>query len=226
MKIIKNNIAVFSISALMLASSAVSAGMNVDTEAKVDAGAVSQLNTAANLAVLGLAQEDALLLISAAKLRKGVAVTQVQTAKTSEGGQDSKKESGQSLSASELLERATELAGDNAGLLALIEDVRDIKARGRIGGAISGHDDRVRADSVDTYRMKFKGNRRAEVFVEGDGDTDLDLYIYDEDGNSICSDTDGTDTMLCRWTPSWTGEFRVRIKNLGDVYNDYTLYTN
>ncbi|BBB26733.1 hypothetical protein [Amphritea japonica] len=226
MKLLKNKMAIVSFSALVLASNPASAGMNVDTEAKADAGAVSQLNTASSLAALGLAQEDALLLISAAKLRKGVAITTVQAEKTSEGGEDSNKDSGVSLSASELLERATELAGDNAGLLALIEDVRDIKERGRIGGAVNGHDDRVRADSVDTYTMRFKGDRRAEVYVEGDGDTDLDLFIYDEDGNLICSDTDRTDQMLCRWTPSWTGKFRVRIKNLGDVYNDYTLYTN
>ena len=60
----------------------------------------------------------------------------------------------------------------------------------------------------------------------GDGDTDLDLYVYDENGNLIDKDIDSTDTMLCMWTPKWTGEFIIKIKNLGSVRNYYTLWTN
>jgi len=85
------------------------------------------------------------------------------------------------------------------------------------------HTDRVLAGYTDVYHEIFHSNETVNLWVSGDGDTDLDLYVYDENGNLICSDTDTTDEMLCSWTPRWTGEFRLEIVNLGDVYNQYTI---
>lgn len=82
----------------------------------------------------------------------------------------------------------------------------------------------VNAYTTDTYTVTFKGGEEATVLVSGDGDTDLDLYIYDENGNLIESDTDSLDTMLCSWTPKWTGKFKIKIKNLGSVKNYYTMW--
>jgi hypothetical protein len=82
----------------------------------------------------------------------------------------------------------------------------------------------VLAHSTDTYRVTFKAGVEAMVLVSGDGDTDLDLYIYDENGNLIDSDTDSMDTMICTWTPKWTGKFTIKIKNLGSVRNYYTMW--
>ena len=61
------------------------------------------------------------------------------------------------------------------------------------------------------------------VAILGDGDTDLDLYVYDENGNEIVSDTDGTDQCYVSWYPKWAGQFRIEIKNLGRVSNQYCL---
>ena len=83
--------------------------------------------------------------------------------------------------------------------------------------------ERVNAYSTDYYNVRFFGDEKAWVYVDGDGDTDLDLYIYDENGNLICSDTDYTDRMYCEWIPVWTGRFRIEIRNLGDVYNEYLI---
>ena len=88
------------------------------------------------------------------------------------------------------------------------------------------HLGRVQAESTDVYELTFVGGREATVLVEGDGDTDLDLYVVDESGNRICVDDDDTDLMICSWTPARTTEFRVAIRNLGDVYNEYTLSTS
>ena len=65
-----------------------------------------------------------------------------------------------------------------------------------------------------------------ESAVVGDGDCDLDLYIYDENGNIVASDTDYTDQCICRWVPSWTGKFIIRIVNRGYVYSNYIIATN
>ena len=87
-------------------------------------------------------------------------------------------------------------------------------------------DECVLAHSTDTYEVTFRAGREATVLVVGDGDTDLDLYIYVENGNLLDSDTDNLDTMVCSWTPRWTGTFTIKIKNLGSVRNYYTMWTN
>ena len=95
-------------------------------------------------------------------------------------------------------------------------------------GSRSGvnHSDIVRANETDVYNLYFRGGEEAIVIVSGDGDTDLDLYVYDENGNLIDSDTDRSDDCIVSWTPKWSGYFKIKIKNLGDVYNRYVLVTN
>lgn len=86
--------------------------------------------------------------------------------------------------------------------------------------------ERVKANDYDVYKLVFYGGEDAEVFVSGDGDTDLDLFIYDNNGNLIDSDTDYTDDCYASWHPIWTGTFLIKIVNHGNVYNNYTMWTN
>ena len=88
------------------------------------------------------------------------------------------------------------------------------------------HVDRGQAESTDVYELTFVGGEEAMVLVEGDGDTDLDLYVLDESGSSVCADDGPTDVMICSWIPATTRVFRIEVRNLGDVYNDYSLQTN
>lgn len=189
---------------------------------------LSSLSLAHQLASLGMAKEDPMLLVSAARLIQSVPKETREATKTSEGGQDdSGTKAGVAYTVDALLAKATELAGSDEALLALISDTKDsASSRGRVGGAVRGHTDRVRANATDRYTIEFRGGEMAELAVSGDGDTDLDLFIYDENGNEICTDTDYTDQLYCRWNPRWTGPFTVRIRNLGNVYNEYELYTN
>ena len=84
----------------------------------------------------------------------------------------------------------------------------------------------MKAQHTDVYTVTFRSGQEAWVYVSGDGDTDLDLYIYDENGNLIDSDTDSTDECLCTFTPRWTGQFKIKIKNRGNVYNEYQITTS
>lgn len=81
----------------------------------------------------------------------------------------------------------------------------------------------VKANTTDVYTRYFYAGETAFVYVNGDGDTDLDLYVYDENGNLVDSDTDSGDTCLCTFTPKWYGKFKIKVKNLGSVYNKYTI---
>ncbi len=84
----------------------------------------------------------------------------------------------------------------------------------------------VEAHKSDTYRLTLVGGEETKILVTGDGDTDLDCYLMDENDNVVAHDTDTTDTCLLTMTPKWTGSFHVEVRNMGGVYNRYTIRTN
>lgn len=81
----------------------------------------------------------------------------------------------------------------------------------------------VKANSTDVYDVTFYKGNTYRIYVNGDDDTDLDLYIYDENDNLVASDTDSTDYCIGKVTPKWTGTFKIKIKNLGDIGNLYSF---
>src|SRR5262249_5594353 len=97
--------------------------------------------------------------------------------------------------------------------------------RGAVGGP-TWHADITGARATDSYRVMFRKMEPAIVQVSCDGDTDLDCWVYDESGNIIDSDTGPSDDCSLRWTPAWTGPFRIKIKNFGREANLYTVITN
>jgi hypothetical protein len=191
------------------------------------ASAVETLALADSLAVYGIQNSDPVALIQAAKMKKSAPARALEAAKNTEGTgtKGDAKATGYDLSADALLARAGTMAAGNATLEGLINDAKSTKSRGAVRGP-TVHTDTVLAGNTDSYVLAFRGGEQAAVLVSGDGDTDLDLYVTDENGNAICSDTDASDTMLCRWTPAWTGNFGVHVRNLGRVYNNYKLAVN
>ena len=194
---------------------------------------ISAIRTANDLAKYGYEVESASALIEAANILTGVP-TQVLDAQVEQGeNQENAIAKGQekSFSPTALLAAAQEYAGDVVVLLAMAVKVVNKmafmteSARGAMGGPKYAYG-RVNAYSYTYYDAKFWANELAEVAVSGDGDTDLDLYIYDENGNLITSDTDYTDDCYVRFSPRWTGLFRIKIVNRGGVYNNYAIVTN
>ena len=191
--------------------------------------AVDTWTTAVNLAAYGRESKNALALVVAAQMLKDAPAQSAPQEKITEGtaAKESAKEPRAALSAETLLAEASSIAADDLQLMAAVENEQ--KRPGKTRGDVTGpneHGDRVRAGQNDIYNITFRGNESAEILVVGDGDTDLDLYIYDENGNLIESDTDYSDSCYVEWTPRWTGNFKVKIKNLGSVYNEYVLLTN
>ncbi len=194
---------------------------------------ISAIRTANDLAKYGYEVESASALIEAANILIGVP-TQVLDAQVEQGENNENvvaKEQEKSLCPTALLATAKEYAGNDAILLAMVEKVENKMTamaeatRGAMGGPKYAYG-RVNAHSYTYYDAKFWANELAEVAVSGDGDTDLDLYIYDENGNLITSDTDYTDDCYVRFSPRWTGLFRIKIVNRGGVYNNYAIVTN
>jgi len=189
--------------------------------------AVERAHLASELASYGRATNSPMALVLAAELTAASAGPDVARPKTSEGGSDAgaDKTDKPATTVAALLEEARAMAGPDTSLTPAIQRVAALENKGRVGGGARTYE-RVKAGATDSYTVRFRGGEPAIVFVDGDGDTDLDLYVYDQNGNRICSDTDNTDTMICRWTPAWTGSFTVKIKNYGRVYNNYVIRTN
>ena len=191
---------------------------------------LAALQTAAGLARYGYENYSATALIEAAKI---IAETQVQEldAQGTPGNPQEVQEKATTfnLSPNELLADAKKYAGKDKVVLAYAKQVEKTLQRGSTRGAVGGPkygEGRVYGKDHADYQLKFWAGELAEVIVIGDGDNDLDLYVYDSNGNLIASDSDYTDQCVCRWVPSWTGAFIIRIVNRGVIYSNYAIATN
>ena len=186
---------------------------------------MAYLTMSGELAKLAATTRDPILMLAAARLEDLAPTEEVSRVKTSKGGatedgEDSEPEK------TDLYELAKQFSGTNETLRTIIETTKSSGGTKQSTGGPRRWRDRVRANGTDSYVISFRGARTAEVAVLGDGDTDLDLFIYDEYDNLVCRDTDTTDQTYCSWSPAWTGSFRIKIENLGNVFNRYELLTN
>lgn len=195
-----------------------------------DAAAQAEaLDVADRLAAIGIAREDGAMILQAARLKASIPTRDVErsvTAGAAGEGAAEREGEGTDLSIDALLARAEALAQGDAAMLAMVADARvQAQSRGRTQGPGVSHT-RVEAFATDYFTESFRGGEYAHVSIVGDGDTDLDLYIYDENGNEICAALGYTDRESCGFTPRWTGSFRIEVRNLGNIWNAYTIRTN
>ena len=176
---------------------------------------------AARLYAMGLDQGDPLLILSAARLRKTLALEATDRAAI-----DGTAGTGAPLSWEEMLASAETLAGDDDILLGLIDDARVEGSKGvssgpvyNIGSLADGND--------DTYPpIEFRGGEYAEVYVEAKDATNLNLTVFDDKGRLVCSDTDISHIAYCGWTPAEAGSFTLKVENKGPASAAYALMTN
>lgn len=202
-------------------------GTNVDPAGTGVKGGAAQAILAQDLYALGMAQQDALVVLTAAKLAMGVTFTDVEREKATEGEAVAGGEEGGEapLDGAMMLASARQLAGEDEMLVGLIEDVEAEGSRGRIGGA-SRTLSRLPGGQTDVWKVPFYGNSYAEVSVLGDGDSNLDVLITDENRNTICYDVSWSDKVYCDFVPAWNGYFYITVKNTGRKRNSYYLLTN
>ena len=202
-------------------------GMNVDKAGTGTKGGVAQMAMAQDLYAMGMAQKDALTVLTAAKLAAGVDLTDVEREVTTKPGTSTEETdvADAPVDAAVMLASAKALAGEDEVLVGLVEDAEAEGSRGRIGGA-SRTLSRLPAGAVDTWQVPFYGNSYAELAVVGDGDANLDVQVTDENGNSICYDVSWSDKVYCDFVPAWNGYFTVTVENTGVKRNSYYLLTN
>jgi hypothetical protein len=79
-----------------------------------------------------------------------------------------------------------------------------------------------------TYYERFYGGEIATVSIVGDGDTDLDLFVYDMQGRLIGQGIGLTDRETVSWyvPGNQIQTYRIVVRNLGGVWNRFTMRTN
>lgn len=201
-------------------------GPNVDPAGTGTRGGVAQFALAQDLFALGMAQGDALMVLTAAKLAAGVDLKDVEHEKETKGTEVASDEGAEApVEATAMIAAARTLAGEDEALAGMIDDVEAEAGRGRIGGA-SRTLSRLPAGQTDTWEVPFYGQSYAELAVVGDGDANLDVLVTDESGNTICYDVSWSDKVYCDFVPAWNGYFYVTVENTGSVRNSYYLLTN
>jgi hypothetical protein len=84
---------------------------------------------------------------------------------------------------------------------------------------------RVEAYSTAAWTVWGYKGQAITVRVNGDGDTDLDLYVFDDNGRLIVFDEDPDDFPVVTFTVLRSSRFTVEVRNLGHVYNRYSIST-
>jgi hypothetical protein len=124
-----------------------------------------------------------------------------------------------------MLERARKYAGGRHDLNGLVDELTRSSAKVREDGP-ARFATRIADGVTNVYSLSFRANEPVMVAITGEGASDLDLFVEDEAGNRICASDGGGDDEICRWTPRRNGNFRIRVRNLGAVYNEYRLWSN
>jgi len=175
----------------------------------------------ARLYTVGVKAGDPLLILSAARMRKGLAPVVGDRAAV-----DGVAGEGAPLGWEEMLASAEALAEGDEALLGLIEDARVEATKGVASGPVYNIG-QLGTGKGDTYPpIEFRGGEYAEVYVEAKAAVNLNLAIYDDKGRLVCSDTDISHIAYCGWTPAAAGTFTLKVDNKGPAAAAYALMTN
>jgi hypothetical protein len=182
---------------------------------------LDRMRAAHDLYRIGLDSGDGLLVLAAARLRKGVTLRPVDRAP--EGGAMAE---GEPLGWQQMLDAAGPLIAGDPVLSDLAEDIAAESDKGVMTGAVYSIVE-IRAGGRDKYpSVPFAGGEYAEIYVEGPPGTDLNLMVHDDQGRLVCSDTDISAIAYCGWSPATNGQFAITVVNDGDNGGRYSMMTN
>lgn len=219
--------------ALLLALSPTAAGAedaNLTTNATGAAGSATRLVLAQKAYEQALESGDAILLLAAIRLARGVSI-RAPTAweRTSSGERSADESRGHTAADDPASDQAIQivqsLAGEDPDLQDLVYDLDAQLPHADHDTAIVALSD-LGGGQSDSWRMPLSGSVLSETGLIGDGDSPLTLTVTDEAGNTVCTLPPGLAPALCRFTPARNGFFSVIVQNTGAVENSYRLIGN
>jgi hypothetical protein len=194
--------------------------VNLDPGSPPVPGAVALYLSAHGLYGLGQAAKDPMMVLAAARMMRGLAVTAM--IRSPEPVPKVVPELG-------VLEAGAML--DTARKLDVAEDLSDLiyAARSEIPPqtkALRATASVLEAGAAEVWTLAFFGGTYAEVAIVGRGDGNLDLSVSDDKGGQVCVDRGSSDAAICGFAPGENGDFTVTVTNSGATADVYTLLTN
>ncbi len=193
---------------------------NLDPAAAAQPGAVALYLQAQGLYALGQAAKDPLMVLTAARLRRGLSLT--DTARTPDPA-PAGATTLTTMDGETMLAAARSLdSGEN--YTDMIEFVaRETPPQPKALRATAAD---LAAGGTQTWSLAFFGGTYAELAILGHANGNLDLLVSDDKGNHICLDKGSADTAFCGFTPAENGSFVVTVTNAGTTEDGYVLLTN
>lgn len=198
-------------------ATALAFALSLCAPAQAEMTPLQQVDLSMQLFQRGVDEGNPLLVIAAAQMRKATRFTPAAAGI----GVDVVP-----LDWSAMLDAARELAGDDAALLAIIEDIAAEAGKGVTTGQIYSVAEIADGGENVYDALPFDAGQYAEVYVESNDGSDLNLYVYDDAGRLVCSDTDVSSISYCGWRPSEGGGFTIKVENKGQGNAGYSLMTN
>lgn len=188
---------------------------------------IQNIRLASELAEYGYANDSASALLQAAEILAQTPTQKKDDVKVTKEGTsvENPDKATKEFTAESLVADAKKLAGKDKNLLAWAKQVEK-KAKTSTRGATYTADFVYAEGGTTRHTCYFDRGRYADVYVSSLDGADLDLYIYDENGNFITSDTSNYRDARCGFTPKWTGNFLLVIKNNARYNATYELFTN
>lgn len=189
---------------------------NLDSKAPAQPGAVATYLSAMALYDQGVAAQDPLMVLTAARMMRGLApaprpisggLVPIRTEWPAEGmfGQAQELDAGGAYSdLIEILSRETPPAPRALRLEA--SALEPAKSR--------------------SWTLQFYGGTYAELAVRGNGKGNLDFAVADAAGQIICQDRGNGDTAYCGFVALENGDFTVTVTNAGSTTDAFSLITN
>ena len=193
-----------------------------------EAGAppLGQLALSARVAEWGRADKNPLALVVAAQIRQRIGAKAVERSPEQSGETSGAATTAVEASVDALLAEAKALAGKDATIAAMADDVKASATKGLVQGAGVSRAT-LRSAGTDWYRkLKFEGTRYAEAYVELSGSGNVHVSVYDDAGNLVCRDPNPSAVAYCGWVPARTGTFDVKVENRSTAPVAYRMYTN
>ncbi|WP_298158661.1 hypothetical protein [Brevundimonas sp.] len=85
---------------------------------------------------------------------------------------------------------------------------------------------RLRARETYSFTVEARRNEVLRVAAIGDGDTNIDLALRDQNGAVICSDGSRDHYPVCTVARPQAGPIRIEIVNRGEVWSRVQILTN
>ena len=178
---------------------------------------VNQFRLALDIEQIGMANKDAFLLVSAARLKR---YSRIQPFK-SESGTAAAIEA--SLDIQDLLLKAKEYAAGREDLLAFIQAEAAIRSRATTIGPRAARL-LLRANETEPIQLSYFPGRVGLFGVSSNRIEDLNISIENSKGENICKPVFRGSELICELTTTDNADVRVQLTNRSAVANMITFF--